>query len=56
MGRGHYPDRAEPAPRGPFEGYFPEPSRESKAGPSNPFLYPQRDRPDGLHYETPRCD
>ena len=43
MDRGYYPDRAEPAPRGPFGGYFPEPSGESETGPSNPFLHPQRD-------------
>ena len=56
MDRGYYPDRAKPAPGGPFGGYGPEPSRLSEAGPSNLFLYPQRDRPDGLHYETPRYD
>ena len=56
MDRRYYPDRAERAPRGPFGGYGPEPSRVSEAGPSNPFLYPQRDRPDGLHYERPRYD
>ena len=56
MDRGYYSDRAGPAPRGPFGGYFREPSRVSEAGPSNPFSYPQRDRPDGIHYETPRYD
>ena len=56
MYRGYYPDRAEPAPRGPLGGYVPEPSGVSKAGPSNLFLYAQQDRPDGLHYETPRYD
>ena len=43
MDRGHYPDRTEPATRGPLAGYFPEPSRVSEAGPSNPFMHPQRD-------------
>ena len=56
MDRGCYPDRSEPAPRGPFGGYFPEPSRVSEAGPSNPLMHPQRDSPDGLHYETPRYE
>ena len=56
MDRGDYPDRAEPAPRGPFGAYFPEPSRVSEAGPSNPFLYPQWNRPDGFHYEKTRYD
>ena len=56
MGRGYYPDRAEPARRGPFGGYFREPSRVSKAGTSNLFMHSQEDRPDGLHYETHRSD
>ena len=56
MDSGYYPDRAEPAPRGTFAGYFSEPSRVSEAGPGNPLMHPQRDRPYGLHYETPRCD
>ena len=34
---------------GRFGGYVPEPSRVSKAGLSNPLLYPQQNRPDGLH-------
>ena len=54
MDRGYYPDTARPAPRGPFGGYVSEPSRWSEAGPINAFLYPQRERLDGLHYETPR--
>ena len=53
MDRSYYPDGAEPGPRGPFGGYFSEPSRVSEAGPSNPFMYPQPDRPDAFHYETP---
>ena len=40
MDRVHYPDRAESAPRGRFGGYFPEPSRVSKTGPSNLFMHP----------------
>ena len=52
MDRGYYPDTAEPALRGSFGGCFPEPSRVSEAGPSNPVLYPQQDRPDSLHSET----
>ena len=56
MDRGYYPDRAEPAPGGPFGGYGPVPSRVSEAGPSNPFLYPHWDRPGGLPYETSRYD
>ena len=50
--RGYYPDRAEPAPGGPFGGYFSEPPRVSGAGPSNLFMHPQRNRPDGFHCET----
>ena len=42
MDRGYHPDRAEPAPRGPFRGYFSEPSRVSEAGPSNLFMHPQQ--------------
>ena len=56
MDGGYYPDSAELVPRGPFGGYGPEPSRVSMAGPSNPFLYPQRDRPGGLHFERPQYD
>ena len=56
MDRRNDPDRPETAPRGPFGGCVPKPSRASQAGPSNPFLYPRRDRPDGRHYETPRYD
>ena len=56
MDRGYYPDTAEPAPRGHFGAYFPVPSQESGAGPSNPFMHPQRDQPDGLHYGTNRYD
>ena len=56
MDRGYYPDRSDTAPRGPFRGYGPEPSRVFEAGPSNPFMHRQRDEPDGLHYETPRFD
>ena len=54
MDRSYYPDRAEPAPRGPFGGYFSEPSRVSEAGPSNTFMHPQPGRTDGFHYETPQ--
>ena len=56
MDRGYYPRRAEPAPRGPFWGYVPEPSRVPKIGPSNPFMHPQRDWHGGPHYETHRCE
>ena len=56
MDRGYYPDRAEPAERGPFGEYFSEPSRVSEAGQSNPFMHPQGDWPDGYHYETHRSD
>ena len=54
--RGYYPDRAESAPRGPFGGYFSEPSRVSEVGPSHLFMHPQRDRPDDFHYEAHRSD
>ena len=56
MDQDYHRDRAEPAPRGPFSGYVAEPSRVSEAGPSNPFMHPQWDRPDDLDYETPQYD
>ena len=56
MDRGYYPYRAEPAHGGLFGGYFSEPPRVSGAGPSNPFMHPQRDRPDGFHCETHLSD
>ena len=56
MDLGYYPDRTEPARRGPFGGYFSEPSPVSEAGPSNPFMHPQRDRTNGFHSETHRSD
>ena len=52
----YYPDRAEPAPREPFGGYFSEPSRVSEAEQRNQFVHPQWDRPDGFHFETHRSD
>ena len=56
MDQGCHPDRSEPAPRRPFGSCFPTHSRMSEAGPGKPFMHPQRDGPDGLHYETPRYD
>ena len=56
MDRGYYPDRGEWAPRGPFGGYFFKPLQVSDAAPSNPFIPPQRNRPDGFHHETHRSD